>query len=103
MGRSGAPGTRMAQSGAEFANEVQRVAAARSKSRSLKPLRELLPYLAAYRWRIGAALIALLCSATVSLLVPQALRIMIDRGFHEMVVARIGIYFLPLVIASALL
>src|SRR5438552_504045 len=93
----------MAQSGEEFASDVQRVAAGRTRSRSLKPLRDLVAYLKPYRGRIIAALIALLCSATVSLLVPQALRIMIDRGFHEMVVARIGIYFLPLVIASALL
>jgi ATP-binding cassette subfamily B protein len=93
----------MAQSGEEFAKDTQRVAAGRAKSRSLKPLRDLIPYLKPYRGRIAAALIALLCSATVSLLVPQALRIMIDRGFHEVVVARIGIYFLPLVIASALL
>jgi ATP-binding cassette subfamily B protein len=93
----------MAQSGAEFASEVQRVASGRTKNRSLKPLRDLVPYLKPYRGRIVAAFLALLCSSTVSLLVPQALRIMIDRGFHEVVVARIGIYFLPLVVASALL
>jgi ATP-binding cassette, subfamily B, bacterial len=93
----------MAQTGAEFASDVQRVAAARAKSRSLKPLRELLPFLMPYRWQIVTAMIALLCSATVSLLVPQALRIMIDRGFHEAVIARIGFYFLPLVVASGLL
>ncbi|HEX9159163.1 MAG TPA: ABC transporter transmembrane domain-containing protein [Rhizomicrobium sp.] len=93
----------MSQSGQEFANDVRRLAAGRSKSRSLRPLRDLAPYLSPYRWRIVAAFLALLCSAAVSLLVPQALRIMIDRGFHEVVVARIGIYFLPLVVASALL
>jgi ATP-binding cassette subfamily B protein len=93
----------MAQSGEEFANDVQRVAVGRTKSRSLKPLRDLVPYLRPYGGRILAAFVALLCSSTVSLLVPQALRIMIDRGFHEAVVARIGMYFLPLVLASALL
>jgi ATP-binding cassette subfamily B protein len=93
----------MAQSGEEFANDMQRIAARRTKSRSLKPLRELVFYLRPYRGRIAAAFVALLCSSVVSLLVPQALRIMIDRGFHEAVVARIGIYFLPLVVASALL
>jgi ATP-binding cassette, subfamily B, bacterial len=93
----------MSQTGDEYAKEVQRVAAARAKSRSLTPLRNLLPYLLPYRWRIALALVALLCSATVSLLVPQALRIMIDRGFHEAVIARMGLYFLPLVIASGLL
>src|SRR5579862_6665085 len=92
----------MAQSGQDFANEVQRVAAGRSRSRSLKPLGDLGPYLAPYRWRIFAAFVALLCSSAVSLLVPQAVRIMIDRGFHEAMVSRIGIYFLPLVVAAAL-
>ena len=66
-------------------------------------MRDLLPYLRPYSWQIAAALISLVCSATVSLLVPQALRIMIDRGFHEAVISRIGLYFLPLVIASGLL
>jgi len=66
-------------------------------------LRDLVPFLLPYRWRIVAAVVALLCSAMVSLLVPQALRIMIDRGFHEAAATRIGPYFLPLVIASALL
>jgi ATP-binding cassette subfamily B protein len=93
----------MTQTGEEYAREVQRVASAREKSRSLAPLSDLLPYLRPYRWRIGIAFVALLCSATVSLLVPQALRIMIDRGFHEAVIARMGLYFLPLVIASGLL
>jgi len=93
----------MAQTGEEFARDVQRLAVGRGRSRSLGPLRELVPYLLPYRWRIGVALVALLCSAAVSLLVPQALRIMVDRGFHETAAARIGPYFLPLVIASALL
>ncbi|HEX4078654.1 MAG TPA: ABC transporter transmembrane domain-containing protein [Rhizomicrobium sp.] len=93
----------MAQAGEEFAREVQRVAATRGKSRSLKPLRELVPYLLPYKWQIGIALVALFCSTAVSLLVPQALRIMIDRGFQEVAAAHIGRYFLPLVIASALL
>ena len=93
----------MTQTGEEFAREVQRVAAQREKARSLRPLRDLVPYLRPYRWRIAAALVALVCSATISLLVPQAVRIMIDRGFHEAVIARIGLYFLPLVVASGLL
>jgi ATP-binding cassette subfamily B protein len=93
----------MAQSGEDYANQVRQMAQGRSKSHSLEPLRALLPYLMPYRLRIGVALIALLCSSAVSLLVPQAVRIMIDRGFHEAVISRIGLYFLPLVIASALL
>ncbi len=93
----------MAQTGEEYAGEVQRVAAARGKSRSLRPLRALVPYLAPYRWQIAGALLALLCSSTVTLLIPQAVRVMIDYGFHESDVQRIGRYFLPLVGAAGLL
>ncbi|MGD0189517.1 MAG: ABC transporter transmembrane domain-containing protein [Rhizomicrobium sp.] len=93
----------MSSSGEEFATEVQRVAAARAKSRSLRPLRQLLPYLAPYRWRIVAAIVALLLSSTVSLIVPQAVRVMVDYGFSQAQVARIGQYFLPLIGAAALL
>jgi len=93
----------MAQSGEEFASEVQRVAAARGKSRSLKPLRALVPYLAAYRWRIVGALVALLCASTVSLLAPQAVRLTVDNGFNGADVARIGRYFLLLIAAAGLL
>ncbi len=93
----------MSQSGEEFADELQRVAAARAKSRSLRPLRELLPFMMPYRWQMAGAMAALLCSSTVSLLVPQAVRIMVDYGFRESDVARIGPYFLPLIGAAALL
>lgn len=93
----------MAQSGADFASEVQRAAAARAKSRSLKPLRALMPYLARYRWRIIGALVALLGASTVSLLAPQAVRITVDNGFNGADVARIGHYFLLLIGAAGLL
>ena len=93
----------MSQTGEEFATQLQHVAAARTKSRSLTPLRDLVPFLMPYRWRIVAALVALICSSTVSLLIPQAVRVMVDYGFHQADVARIGRYFLPLIGAAALL
>jgi ATP-binding cassette subfamily B protein len=93
----------MAQTGEEFANEVQRIAAAREKSRSLRSLREITPYLRPYRKQIVAAGLALLCASTVSLVMPQAVRVMIDYGFTESDVALIGRYFLPLLGAAALL
>ena len=46
----------MAQSGAEFAEQLQYVAAGRAKSRSLAPLRGLVPFLKPYRWTILAAI-----------------------------------------------
>jgi ATP-binding cassette subfamily B protein len=93
----------MSQSGEEFAHQVTRVAAGRGKSRSLRPLRALAPFLAPYRLRIGIAALALVCSSTASLLIPPAVRTMIDRGFSRAMAAQIDRYFLPLIaIAGAL-
>jgi ATP-binding cassette, subfamily B, bacterial len=93
----------MAQTGEEFAGELQRVAAARGRSRSLGSLRAVLPYLRPYRWQIAAAALSLLCASAVSLIMPQALRIMFDYGFSGKDAALIGRYFLPLLVAAALL
>jgi len=93
----------MPQSGQEFANQVARVAAGRGRSRSLRPLRALAPFLRPYRLRIGIAALALVCSSTASLLIPPAVRTMIDRGFSRAMAAQIDRYFLPLIaIAGAL-
>src|SRR5438270_108560 len=93
----------MSQSGEEAAAQTFQVAMGRAKSRSLGPLRDLVPFLEPYRWRIVAALVALIFSSAVSLLIPQAIRVMVDYGFHQADVARIGRYFLPLIGAAALL
>jgi ATP-binding cassette subfamily B protein len=93
----------MSQTGAEFASEVARVAAGRGKSRSLKPLRTLAPFLSPYRFSIAIAAFALICSSTASLLVPPAVRTMIDHGFNRAMATQIDRYFLPLIaIAGAL-
>ncbi|HEX3943878.1 MAG TPA: ABC transporter transmembrane domain-containing protein [Rhizomicrobium sp.] len=93
----------MSQTGQEFANEVARVAAARGKGRSLRPLRQLAPFLSPYRLSIAVAVFALICSSTASLLVPPAVRGMIDHGFNRAMAARIDRFFIPLfVIAGAL-
>ncbi len=98
-----AKGVTVSQSGEEFANEVARVAAGRGKARSLKPLRSLMPFLRPYRGAIAVALFALVCSSTASLLIPPAVRGMIDHGFNRAMAAKIDAYFLPLIaIAGAL-
>jgi ATP-binding cassette subfamily B protein len=52
--------------------------------RKLRPLLSLMPYLARYRWRATAALIVLVIAAITTLVVPIAVRRMIDFGFaHE--------------------
>jgi ATP-binding cassette subfamily B protein len=93
----------MAQSGEEFASEVQRVAGARPKARSLRPLRQLLPFLKPYGWTIAFAAIALIISSSASLLIPPALKGIVDHGFDKHNVELIGHYFLALIGVAALL
>jgi ATP-binding cassette subfamily B protein len=94
---------RVSQSGEEYATEIARVAAGRAKARSLRPLRRLLPFLKPYRLSIAAALIALIASSSASLLIPPAIRGMIDHGFNRADADRIGQYFLALIGVAAVL
>jgi ATP-binding cassette subfamily B protein len=93
----------MSQAGEEFAAEVARVAAGRGKSRSLQPLRRLLPFLRPYRWRIAGAMLALILSSTASLMIAPAVRRMIDHGFNAAEADIIGKYFLALIGVVAVL
>ncbi len=72
----------------------------RPKSRSLKPLRALLPFLAPYRGRMVLALLALLIAAAAMLALPMALRNVIDEGFTASNAAAIDRYFLLLLVAA---
>src|SRR3979411_40114 len=59
----------------------------------LRPLLALAPYVARYRGRASLALIALTIAATTTLLVPVAVRRMIDFGFTPDGLALINSYF----------
>jgi ATP-binding cassette, subfamily B, bacterial len=87
----------MAQSGEEFASEIQRVAASRAKARSLRPLRRMLPFLRPYRWKIAMAAVALVISSSASLFIPPAIGGMIDHGFDKTNADLISRYFLALI------
>ena len=91
----------MSQSGEEFATQLAYVAQGRAKSRSVRPLRRLAPFLYPYRWQIAAALVGLLLSSAVTLMIPALLRNVIDFGFTPAAIARLKIYFLPLLVAAA--
>ncbi len=93
----------MAQSGAEYAEQLQQVAAGRAKSRSLAPLRGLLPFLRPYRWTIVAAIVAMLVAATATLVLPLAGRGLIDHGFNAADAARISKYFLAFLAVAAVM
>jgi ATP-binding cassette subfamily B protein len=75
----------------------------RAKSRTVRPLAGLAPFLAPYRGRLLAALTALVLAAAATLSLPLAVRQMIDYGFGGEDPASVDRYFLVLfVIAAAL-
>ncbi len=57
------------------------VAAAPARPVRVRPLMALLPYVMRYRGRVIGALAALLTAAAATLIVPVAVRRMIDFGF----------------------
>ena len=67
------------------------------KSRSLRPLLQLKPYLLAYKGMLAAAAVALVVSALAMLSVPLAVRRMIDSGFGASNAQLIDSYFLTLI------
>ena len=75
----------------------------RPKSRNLKPLLAMTPYLLAYRGRIAMALVALVVAATATLIVPVAVRRVIDRGFTAENVTLINQYFAVMLAVVAML
>jgi ATP-binding cassette subfamily B protein len=70
---------------------------------NLRPLASLLPYIGRYRWRALAALSALTVAALTTLIVPIAIRRMIDFGFTAKGVALIDSYFLVMIGVAAVL
>ncbi|MCC6780850.1 MAG: ATP-binding cassette domain-containing protein [Hyphomicrobiales bacterium] len=64
-----------------------------SRRPKLRPLLSLAPYVARYRWHAIAALVALLVAAVTTLVVPVAVRRMVDFGFSRESVSLIDSYF----------
>jgi ATP-binding cassette, subfamily B, bacterial len=69
----------------------------------LRPLASLIPYIGRYRWRALCALGALIVAAATTLVVPIAIRRMIDFGFTARGVALIDSYFLVMIGVAAVL
>jgi ATP-binding cassette subfamily B protein len=79
---------------------TQTPAAGRAK---LRPLLALAPYVARYRGRAFLALIALTVAALTTLIVPVAVRRMIDFGFSPEGIAMINSYFSVMIAVVAVL
>jgi ATP-binding cassette subfamily B protein len=69
----------------------------------LRPLMALAPYVGRYRWRAILALISLTVAAITTLVVPVAVRRMIDFGFSPEGIAMINNYFSVMIAVVAVL
>ncbi|WP_455873790.1 ABC transporter transmembrane domain-containing protein [Rhizobium yanglingense] len=83
-----------------MANAVQ---TAEKKSRSLKPLGRLAPYVKRYRGIVAGALVSLIVAAVTSLTLPLAVRRMIDHGFTQADGTFINSYFAMLLVIAVIL
>ncbi|HUA89217.1 MAG TPA: ABC transporter transmembrane domain-containing protein, partial [Steroidobacteraceae bacterium] len=73
----------------------------RGRSRSLRPLRALMPFLARYRLIAVAALVALLVAAAALLILPLQLRNLTDHGLKADSAGLINRYFMGFLVAGA--
>ncbi|MCP5411620.1 MAG: ATP-binding cassette domain-containing protein [Alphaproteobacteria bacterium] len=90
--------------GQDFAKETARVAAGRPKSRSLAPLRGLLPFLGRYRGRIAVALVALATASAATLVLPQFARGLINaQGLSAAQAHALTGFYVDFVLAAAAL
>ena len=94
----------MARNDTSFTTETARVAAGRPKSRSLGPLRGVLPFLRPYQGRIAVAGMALLVSSSATLVLPQFLRGLINaQGLSEAQAHALTGFYGLFVLAAAVL
>src|SRR5258708_32458741 len=78
-------------------------APAPARAGRLRPLRLLTPSLRRYPWQVSAALLALLAAAITTLIVPIAIRRMIDFGFSQQSANLIDSYFAVMIEVTAVL
>jgi len=96
--------TQSAQSGVQQENlSLEDQALRREKSRTLKPLRALAPFILKYPYMLLGAFIALICATLSTLVLPIAARFVIDGGFSGTDSAVIDQYFLAMIIVAGAL
>ncbi len=86
-----------------MSNSYEDEARRRPKSRNLRPLARLTPFLARYKSRVALALIALMVAATATLIVPIAVRRVIDNGFSAANATLVNQYFTVMLLVVAVL
>jgi ATP-binding cassette, subfamily B, bacterial len=97
------PAGEAAASAAPPASLLEPKPAVEPRKANLRPLASLLPYVKRYRGRAAAALGALVLAALATLIVPVAVRRMIDFGFSERGINLINSYFLVMIGVAAVL
>ena len=86
-----------------MSNQYEEEARRRPRGRSVRPLTRLLPYVAKYKGRAMMALVALLVAAVATLVIPIAVRRVIDNGFTAANAALVNQYFLAMLAVGAAL
>jgi ATP-binding cassette subfamily B protein len=86
-----------------YAEQLRHQASRRPRSKALAPLRELAPFVRPYKGMIAAAAAALVVAAAATLVLPAAVRGVIDHGFSNEDAANIGRYFLALIAVAAVM
>ena len=89
--------------GATLAAQIAEGAARREKVRSLRPLARLLPFIAAHRGDAIGAGLALMASASATLALTGAARLVVDHGFHGRSIAELNRYFIGLAAVAVVL
>jgi ATP-binding cassette, subfamily B, bacterial len=84
-------------------SDLREAARRRPAARKLAPLAALRPFLAPYKTTFVLAGLALLVAAAATLVLPYAVRLVIDHGFSTPDTARMGRYFLGLLAVAALI
>ena len=93
----------MARGSQAYVNDIHRQAGGRAPSKKLTALRALKPFLMPYRGTIAATACALITSSAATLVLPAAVRGVIDHGFSAADAANIGRYFLALIAVAGVL
>ena len=86
-----------------MSNSYEDEARRRPKSSNLRPLARLTPFLARYKARVALALIALVVAAAATLIVPIAVRRVIDNGFSAANATLVNQYFAVMLLVVAVL
>ena len=89
--------------GAALAGDMLKAENRRERSRDLRPLRTLAPYVAAHKGLAAGALFFLLLSTTATLSLSLAARLVIDHGFTSETGSALNLYFLGGLGVAALL